>query len=570
MDLGLLSGSSNGQTPGEGPKFVSYFRLTVKNYRCFTDENPLVIEFNDDFTALVGPNNSGKSSFLKLFYEFKNLWQGLIQEQAMLNLVNGESHPTSYLEISDQTEFFSNFNDGSLAIKFDRFAFSRTPNTSPSPFALLSAEFICEKTVSHLWKGKFKYVGGPNEYDLIWKEKNRSRFIEGTLQLNPSNSSQQIQHFDFFPLFESLKILNNILYIPPFRNLINEGSGQSYGSHMGTSFVTQWKNKKTGNDKKGNQLIDKVTKDIKNIFDYDNLEINASDDGKTLKLMIDGNPFQIKELGSGLSQFIFVLGTAAFCEPSFILIDEPENNLHPSLQIDFLTSLASYARNGIIFSTHSIGLARSVSDKIYSFMRKKRSSTVVRDFSQKSGDYAEFLGEMSFSAYHDLGFDQILLVEGVTEVRTFQQFLRKLKKDHEVMILTLGGSQLINGRTSHELEELKRLSGNISVIIDSERIGPGEDISKDRKEFKEICEKLEFKILVTQRRATENYLSELAIQKVKGPKYNALGEYQNLKESKYPWNKSENWKIAREMELSELEGTDLLEFIQKFVTEKRD
>lgn len=30
---------------------MSYFRLTVKNYRCFTDESPLVIEFNEGHVA---------------------------------------------------------------------------------------------------------------------------------------------------------------------------------------------------------------------------------------------------------------------------------------------------------------------------------------------------------------------------------------------------------------------------------------------------------------------------------------------------------------------------------------
>ena len=546
---------------------MTYFRLTVKNYRCFTDENPLVIEFNEGFTALVGPNNSGKSSFLKMFYEFKNLWQILTQEQAMLNLVNGESQSVSYLETSDNTEIFSNFNNRPLSIGFDQFGFSRQPNTSPHLFPLLKSEFIAEKNDPKSWKGRFKYIDGPNEYDLIWKEKNRSRFIENTLQLNPPTLQKPPQHFEFFPLFESLKILNSILYIPPFRNLLNEGSGQYYSLHIGTAFVNQWKMRKTGDDKKGNQLVNKITQDIKNIFDYDNLEINSSDDVKTLKLMLDGNPFKIKELGSGLSQFIFTLGTAAFSEPSFILIDEPENNLHPSLQIDFLTSLASYAKNGIIFSTHSIGLARSVSDKIYTFIRKKGSPSIVKDFTQESGEYAEFLGEMSFSAYHDLGFDQILLVEGVTEVRTFQQFLRKLKKDHEIVILPLGGNQLINGKTAQELGELKRLSSNIAVIIDSERSGLDKDISKDRKEFKEICEKLEFKILVTQRRATENYLSEPAIQKVKGSKYKALGEFQKLNEADFPWSKSENWKIAREMELEDLKGTDILDFLEEWVSE---
>lgn len=548
---------------------MSYFRLTVKNYRCFTDENPLVIEFNDGFTALVGPNNSGKSSFLKMFYEFKNLWQILTQEQAILNLVNGDAQPTSYMEISDQTEFFSNSNERPLSLELSSFGFNRQPNASPAPLSLSKAKFICERNTPLTWKGEFTYIGGQMEYELKLKGDKRPRFINNTLQTNPSNPGEHIQSFEFFPLFESLKILNSILYIPPFRNLINEGSGQSYGAHMGTSFVTHWKNKKTGNDKKGNQLIDKVTKDIKNIFDYDSLEINASEDGKTLKLMVDGNSFQIKELGSGLSQFVFVLGDAAFSKPSFILIDEPENNLHPSLQIDFLTSLASYARDGIIFSTHSIGLARSVSDKIYSFMRKKGSSTVVRDFSQKSSEYAEFLGEMSFSTYQDLGFHKVLLVEGVTEVQVFQQFLRKLKKDHEVVILPLGGNQLINGKVAQELGEIKRLSGDIAVIIDSEKRSHEEDLAKDREVFEQNCKELGFKTLVTQRRATENYLSELAIQKVKGSKYKALGEFQKLNEADFPWSKSENWKIAREMELIELEGTDLLEFLQKFVAEKR-
>ena len=549
---------------------MTYFRLTVKNYRCFTDENPLVFEFNEGFTALVGPNNSGKSSFLKMFFEFKNLWQILIQEQAMLNLVNGESLSIRYLETSDDTEIFSNFNNRPLSIGFDHFGFSRSrrPNNSHSYLTISKAEFIAKKNDPQSWKGKFKYSGGPNEYDLTWTAKNRSHFIDNILQLNPSEPQKIPQYFEFFPIFESLRVLNNILYIPPFRNLINEGSGQYYGQPVGTSFVSQWKAKKTGNDKEGNRTTGRVTEDVKHIFNFESMEINASDDGKTLTLMVDNNPFKLKELGSGISQFIYVLGTAAFAKPSFILIDEPENNLHPSLQIDFLTSLASYASMGIVFSTHSIGLARAVSEKIYTFHRKgsSKSPTVVRDFPQKPGDYTEFLGEMSFSAYHDLGFDRILFVEGVTDVRFFQQILRKLNKDHEIVVLPLGGDQFINGKVAQELDELKRLSENIAIIIDSEKDGPKEHIPENRIRFKEICETYGFKILITQRRATENYLSEPAIQKVKGSKYKALGEFQKIKEAEHPWDKSENWKIAREMELEDLEGTDILEFLEKWVS----
>jgi predicted ATPase len=49
--------------------------LTLKNYRCFADEAPLRIEVRRGFTALVGANNSGKSSLLRFFFELRQLFQ---------------------------------------------------------------------------------------------------------------------------------------------------------------------------------------------------------------------------------------------------------------------------------------------------------------------------------------------------------------------------------------------------------------------------------------------------------------------------------------------------------------
>ena len=44
--------------------------LTLKNYRCFSDESPARFSLRRGFTAFVGVNNSGKSSLLRFFYEF--------------------------------------------------------------------------------------------------------------------------------------------------------------------------------------------------------------------------------------------------------------------------------------------------------------------------------------------------------------------------------------------------------------------------------------------------------------------------------------------------------------------
>ena len=64
---------------------------------------------------------------------------------------------------------------------------------------------------------------------------------------------------------------------------------------------------------------------------------------------------------------------------------------------------------------------------------------------------AEFLGELSYSGYQGLTPTGIMLVEGKTEIRTFMQFLRLYGLDHQLVILPLGGNDLINGKSEEEL-----------------------------------------------------------------------------------------------------------------------
>lgn len=51
--------------------------LSVKNYRRFADSTPAQIDIIDGLTALVGVNNSGKSSLLRFFYEFRPILRQL-------------------------------------------------------------------------------------------------------------------------------------------------------------------------------------------------------------------------------------------------------------------------------------------------------------------------------------------------------------------------------------------------------------------------------------------------------------------------------------------------------------
>ena len=120
---------------------------------------------------------------------------------------------------------------------------------------------------------------------------------------------------------------------------------------------------------------------------------------------------------------------------------------------------------------------------------------------------------------------------------------------------------MINGSREFELEEIKRITSEVFALIDSERERESDSLSTEREEFLTICKRAEIKCKALDRRAIENYLSEKAIKKVKGKSFSALGHYDKLNAISPTWPKKDNWRIAREMDLKELEDTDLGEFL---------
>jgi energy-coupling factor transporter ATP-binding protein EcfA2 len=264
-------------------------------------------------------------------------------------------------------------------------------------------------------------------------------------------------------------------------------------------------------------------------------------------------------MGSGLTQFILVLANVLIKMPSYVLIDEPELGLHPKLQLDFLTSLGKFSKSGVWFTTHNIGLARSSSQRVYSVSRLSDGNSIVK-LLEGTPRLGEFLGEMSFSNQSEVGFDKILLVEGSTDVPVFQQYLRLLGKDRSVLTLPLSGN--INGGMAEQLQEIKRISGYIYIVIDSEKNSESDVIDKSRNEFLEICTKLDIKVYILKLRSTENYFPDHIVKETFGNNYNSLKSYESLSKSNTPWNKSQNFKLASKMTLEALEKTDFWEFLK--------
>lgn len=497
--------------------------LTIKNYRCFSIEKPIIFPIRNGFTSLIGKNNSGKSTLLKFFYELRPFFSHISEQNNLLNALRNGTQFNNPIGVNDIEEIFCNTNNQAIVLEFKVDTVIRqTTKNQIIPIKLVVT--IPRNTTGYkvqIFHNKINLLGNVPTKEIGLLE---NRYITTT-----------DQSIDMQPFFHSCNSLSKTVYIGPFRNAVNIGGNQNYyDMTIGQQFITLWDQNKSGTTKKSAKASPKLTEDIKNMFGFDQLEINASHDNQTLQIIINNKPYRLEELGSGLAQFIVILANIAIKNPCWILIDEPELNLHPSLQIDFLTTLTSYASEGIMFATHNIGLARASADYIYSVRLDEKGLGEVNKL-EDTYHLSEFLGELSFSGYQDLGFDKILLVEGTTEVKTIQQFLRKYHKDHKILLLPLGGSSLINEHTETELNEIKRISPNISALIDSEKIKDDAPLSKERDEFTKICKKAQINCHVLNLRALENYLTENAIITIKGEKYKALSPFEKLGETEFSW-----------------------------------
>jgi len=351
------------------------------------------------------------------------------------------------------------------------------------------------------------------------------------------------------------KSLTQCVYIPAFRNAINVGATQPFFDiQTGLAFISQWRAWQAGDIIEHRRAARRLSDTIREIFGYDSLEVNAANNNETLELFIEGESYMLPELGSGIAQFFMVLANAAIKKPSFVLIDEPELNLHPSLQRDFLQCLASFATEGVVFATHNLGLALAQTSHIYSIQRIAHGRSHVCLYGD-TPRLPEFLGELSFAGYKQLGFDKLLLVEGVTDMGAVHQFLTLYGKQDKVVLLPLGGNALINGSRREELQEVQRICPHVHALIDSEKTSATAPLEGARQAFVATCGSLSPPIpcKVLDRRSLENYFTDAAVRAVLGPSISALGHYDRAPNG---W-KVDNWRIAQEMQRADIEPTDL-------------
>lgn len=522
---------------------IPSFSFGLKTYRSYFQQPTTKLQLSQGgVTALVGANNSGKSCLIRAIYELRNYFSHIA---------------TSGFETNDNVNY-SSVNQGLPSM----FLGVADP-LDLVPECLLSRDRKIEFEIeTDCWVLNFELFG-----DSLNESRQRIR-------LKQPESSKYADAFHELQVIRQLLI--DSLFIGPYRNISNQSSPGGiahYDLPVGEAFVAQWRRLKTGTGRISKLAVIRTQSDIADLLGYRSLEISASEDSKTLSLVFNGQHiFSLSDVGSGISQLIFSIITAANRAAKIILIDEPELHLHPTMQARFLEALHRHAGYSTVFATHSVGLARQSANSIFVVSQNRTTGKSSITPFESAKNSAQLLGELSYSQFSAIGGKFLLLVEGSTEVRTFRVLLRKLEIETDVMIVPLGGSSLIGASRREEMTEFQRIGAEVFVLVDSERNVEADPLDAEHEGFFQICSDLfgSEQTFLTARRATENYLSDRAIKIVKSEKYRALGHYEKLESVEPAWAKNENWMIADEMTLDELKDTDLGEFLLKLQARVED
>lgn len=529
--------------------------IKVFGYRSFADKIPFEIDLSQPVTAIVGANNSGKSNILRFFWELGPIIRPCLH--ALVVPTEGANLPTiPFGQIRAITSASSVFNQ----------------NLEHCPITIeLSYSGQCEAEYfpNDDWRNK----ASPIKVKIQVRRDSTvtAQIWMQTHWITPLNGALHMSHFDghffyhtsdytFACFFKDsdLNCLNQIFMLPALRSSQYVEHNANFNLSLGSNLIAFWKRTKGATDSAPRRIAEKIEKELADIFGYKSLRIDVDDKNTDYIVSVDNRPsIMMKEMGEGFGHFFTVLLNLYGNKRLLSLIDEPETSLHASLQQALMKLVSDYTNGPVIFTTHSVGLARAVADKIIS-VKQENGISIAQDFATAKKPL-ELIGEITFSAWRDVGCKGVLFVEGPNDTRVCREWMSLLGKGHEWVILPIGGSTTIDAMGYEAIAQIVYLYPNVAVMIDSERTAEDAPLETKRQEFFDGCMRVGIKCHVTSRHSTDSYLSQSAIAKAFGTKAKALGHYEKLGE--HGWAKNQGYKAAQKMELDEIKNTDIGEFL---------
>lgn len=260
--------------------------------------------------------------------------------------------------------------------------------------------------------------------------------------------------------------------------------------------------------------------------------------------------------GLGLQDLLLLLYFGIASNADILLIEEPESHLHPDMQRRLLSFFRSETTKQLFVTTHSnVFLNNALIDRVL-FTTFQDGRITVDDATSR----ASILDDLGYSVTDNLVSDLVILVEGPSDVPVIEELLVKVGVlgQRNVKIWPLGGDIMDQVDLSIFAERYQLIA-----LVDRDP-----DSARVRKRFEHRCKEAGIEVHRLARYAIENYFTLSAITAVyphQALPPGAIDLKPNEKvEKQLGFSvKRSSRAIAKTMEWSDIEPTDLGEFVKR-------